>query len=382
MEAVESRPVDLNGSVDLNRSVARSAGLEIVRIGEVRAWNSLLTALPSAHILQSFQWGEIKARYGWSPHRLAFLEEGVPIAAASVLVRPTPYLPLSVLYSPKGPILDYRHTGRLEKVLQSLEDFARSQRGIFIKIDPDVPANDQATIKLLEQRNWRYSQEQIQFRNSLVIDLRQGEGDLLRQMKPKTRYNIRLGLRRGIVIVDGTPADLVAFYQMFLETSQRDGFVIRPFQYYMDTWRILLESNLANLILAYYGGRLLAGLMVVRFDTRAWYMYGASREMHRDLMPNHVLQWEAMCWAKSQGCHTYDMWGAPEKLDPSDPLWGVYRFKEGFGGDFVSHIGAWDFAARSLLHRVYSSLAPAYVQLLQRMYKPDVLRSTGGGMGI
>ena len=103
-----------------------------------------------------------------------------------------------------------------------------------------------------------------------------------------------------------------------------------------------------------------------RFGNKAWYMYGASRDLHRNLMPNHLLQWEAMRWAKAQGCTVYDMWGAPDVLDESDPMWGVYRFKEGFGGQFVRHLGAYDHPASRLLYQFYTATVPHYLEMLRK----------------
>jgi len=111
-----------------------------------------------------------------------------------------------------------------------------------------------------------------------------------------------------------------------------------------------------------------AMVLVFRFAGRAWYMYGASRAVHREKMPNHLLQWEAMQWAREQGCTVYDMWGAPDVLDESDPLWGVYRFKQGFGGEFVRHIGAWDFPVSRFGYWLYTVVMPRALAMMRRRY--------------
>ena len=94
-------------------------------------------------------------------------------------------------------------------------------------------------------------------------------------------------------------------------------------------------------------------------------MYGMSREAHREKMPNHLLQWEAMRWAKAAGCETYDFWGAPDELTEADPMWGVWKFKEGFGGQVVRHIGAWDYAPSPLLYRLYTAILPRVLDVLR-----------------
>ncbi|MFB0535997.1 MAG: lipid II:glycine glycyltransferase FemX [Anaerolineae bacterium] len=331
-------------------------------------WNEVVAQLPCSHVLQSFEWGEFKAKYGWRPTRLLFEEGNQVRAAASVLCRQLPRFPLRVMYVPKGPLLDYSDGQLLSRVLASLEELARAQRAIFVKIDPDVRLEEKVS-ETLRGRGWRSSSEQIQFRNTILVDLQQSEDELLASMKAKTRYNIRLAARRGVRVRVGRPDDLPLFYEMYAETGRRDDFIIRPFAYYRDAWGAFIEAGLACLFLAEYEGEPLAGLIAFRFGQRAWYMYGASTEKHRNLMPNHLLQWEAIRWAKGAGCTVYDMWGAPDVLSEDNPMWGVYRFKEGFGGQFVRHIGAYDYPVSRSLCWAYTVLMPRYLDLLRARHR-------------
>jgi len=346
--------------------------MKVIEVIEHDLWNNALLQLPYQHVLQSYEWGQFKARHGWKPLRLLFEKNGSVQAAASILKRRLPYLPLCIMYVPKGPALDYSDDELLEYVLAALEDVAKRHHAIFIKIDPDVCLDELSSpaaevITTLEKRGWRLSSEQIQFRNTVLIDLTREENDLLKAMKSKTRYNVRLAARRGVKVRIGGPDDLSLFYEMYAETSARDGFIIRPFDYYCDAWQSFTKANLAQLFIAEYEGQPLAGLILFRFGKKAWYMYGASRNLHRNLMPNHLLQWEAMRWAKAQGCTVYDLWGAPDVLDESDPLWGVYRFKEGFGGRFVRHIGAYDYPSSRFLYQFYTVIVPGYLEMLRKM---------------
>ncbi|MBL7184204.1 MAG: peptidoglycan bridge formation glycyltransferase FemA/FemB family protein [Anaerolineae bacterium] len=346
--------------------------MRVTEITERDLWNQALLKLPYNHVLQSYEWGQFKAQYGWTPLRLLFFEEedGVVRAAASVLRRRFLHLPLCIMYVPKGPALDYGNGGLLKRVLSTLQDVARRHHAIFIKVDPDVCLEDHSSpstqvITALENRGWRLSSEQIQFRNTILIDLTREEDELLKAMKSKTRYNVRLAERRGVEVRLGALADLPLFYEIYVETSSRDEFIIRPFAYYRHAWKAFIEANLAQLFIAEYEGQPLAGLILFRFGKKVWYMYGASRALHRSLMPNHLLQWEAMRWAKAQGCTVYDLWGAPDVRDESDPLWGVYRFKEGFGGQFVRHIGAYDYPVSRLLYQFYTVTVPRYLEVLR-----------------
>jgi len=312
---------------------------------------------------------------GWTASRLLFHDEADDrmVAAASVLLRQLPRLPAAIAYVPKGPAFDYGDASLADTVLASLEVEARRSRVVFIKIDPDVPSESEqgsALMDLLRRRGWRSSLEQIQYRNTILSDLVPDEEALMSSMKSKTRYNIRLAARRGVSVRHGTTADLAAFYDMYRETALRDGFIIRPFEYYRQAWESFLSASMARLLLADVEGATIAGLLLFTFADRAWYMYGASTTSHRQLMPNHLLQWEAIRWAKAQGCTTYDWWGAPDVLNDSDPMWGVYRFKIGFGGQFTPWIGAWDYPTSPMLYWLYSVVMPRVLGLMRRRHNP------------
>jgi lipid II:glycine glycyltransferase (peptidoglycan interpeptide bridge formation enzyme) len=344
--------------------------LSVDEIHDMGAWDGALRALPSAHVLQSWAWTETKGQTGWRAVRMLWVVDGGPAAAAALLLRRlSARLPVAVGYVPKGPTLDWSDAELAAQVLQRIQDEAQRRRAIFVKIDPDVRADvdtGQTVQSLLTRLGWRVSNEQIQFRNTMITDLVPDDEILLANMKPKWRYNIRLSERRGVVVRDGTRADLPGFYGMYVETGGRDGFLVRPYPYYESIWSQFLAQGLAHLLLAELEGKLVAGLMLFRFGETAWYFYGASTANGRDAMPNHALQWAALRWAKAAGCTRYDWWGAPDKLAESDPMWGVYRFKVGFGGEFVPWIGAWDFPVNRPLYWLYTVAMPRILDLARR----------------
>jgi lipid II:glycine glycyltransferase (peptidoglycan interpeptide bridge formation enzyme) len=370
-----------------------TGGWSCREVTDAGAWDQLLLALPNPHILQSWAWGQFKSRHGWSAIRLVFEEEGQVVAAASVLQRKLPRLPVSILYVSKGPNLDWEDSTGAHRVLAELEGLARRRRALFVKIDPDIyfpeegttpgadtalssgahngtllsrPACAPQTARLLTERGWCPSDEQIQFRNTVLLDLRGSEEELLAAMKQKTRDNVRLAGRKGVTIRRGTVDDLSYFYQLYSETAQRDGFLIRPVDYYLDAWGSFLERDMAHLLLAEVEGEATAGLILFTFGPTAWYMYGASSGHHRRLMPNNLLQWEAMRQARAAGCTLYDLWGAPDRLDQSDPMWGVVRFKLGLGGRLAEGLGAWDYATHGTAYRFYTEIMPRYLSWLRR----------------
>lgn len=343
--------------------------MELVAVHDRTKWNRALLRLPRPHILQSWEWGAFKSRHGWSAtHWLLTDANGTPRAAALVLQRRLWRLPWGLLYVPKGPLLDPTDLEAWDGILAHLERLGRRQRTIFVKLDPDVSVDQDAVTGLLSRRRWRPSTEQIQFRNTMTLDLTQDEDTLLAEMKSKWRYNIRLADRRGVTVRAGSVDDLPLLYDMYRETALRDGFVIRPFDYYRDAWGSFVESGLAHPLIAQVDGDPVAMLILFNFGATAWYMYGASRDRHRDKMPNHLLQWRALCWAKSIGCTVYDMWGAPDEPIESDPLWGVYRFKQGFGASLAQHIGAYDYPISRPWYWVYTVLMPRLLAMMRRRH--------------
>ena len=286
---------------------------------------------------------------------------------------------LSILYAPKGPVLDWTNESLRNRVLNDLQSLAKKQGAIFLKMDPDVvlgtgvPAGEvidnggQAVMSELERRGWRSSSDQIQFKNTVLIDLNPSEEELLARMKQKTRYNIRLAEKKGVLVRIGTQEDLATLYEMYAETSVRDGFVIRDNGYYQTVWKTFMSSEepTCEPLIADVDGEPVAGIFVFYFAGRAYYVYGMSRNAHREKMPTYLLQWEAMKRAKAKGCDVYDLWGAPDVFDESDSMWGVYRFKEGLGGELVRTLGAWDFAPSPLWYKMYSEIIPRVLDLMR-----------------
>lgn len=354
--------------------------------GDPKDWNNLIASFPGAHILQTWEWGQAKAHYGWMPSTRIWRDSQGQIRAAALILERDFSLrglrfPWKVMYIPKGPLLlDWTDRSLRKQVLDDLGRLGWQRGAIFVKIDPDVrlgsgvPGTGEAiedpvgqeVFSDLKRAGWRFSPEQVQFRNTVLIDLKAEPEALLAGMKQKIRYNIRLAERKGVFVRSGTEADLGLLYRMYAETSARDGFVIREEAYYRLVWETFMRAGVAEPLVAEVVGEPVAALIVFRFAGKAWYLYGMSRQAHRDKMPNHLLQWEAMLRARAAGCTIYDLWGAPDTFDGSDPLWGVYRFKEGFGGQVVRYIGAWDLPIRPFVFRLYNEVMPRVLAWMRR----------------
>jgi peptidoglycan pentaglycine glycine transferase (the first glycine) len=366
--------------------------------GGAQEWNRLVASLPEPHLLQTWEWAQVKARYGWQSSPFVWpAGNGKVRAAAMLLQRSLPLrgfaARLRVLYVPKGPLLDWSQAALRGEVLEDLQRFARRRGAIFLKIDPDVRLGtgvpgtaeadeDRAGQEVrsdLVRRGWVFSGEQVQFRNTVLLDLRPSEEELLAGMKPKTRYNIRLAERKGVRVRPAGEAELAALYAMYAETSGRDGFAIRARDYYLAVWETFLRSVDPHLepLVAEVDGEPVAALFLFRFAGRAYYLYGMSRAAHREKMPNHLLQWEAVRRARQAGCTVYDLWGAPDDFSGTDPLAGVFRFKDGFGGRVVRTLGAWDYPCGGFWYPVYTRVLPRILAMMRWRGRGRTLRSLG-----
>lgn len=337
------------------------------------AWDEFVAAHPQGHILQTAGWGELKAAFGWKAERVALLEDGAPRAGALVLYRPLPAGLGSLVYVPRGPVMDWERPGAAE-LLDVLCGRARARRAVVLILEPDLPDHSLWRERLTALGLRPSPLGSIQPRQTIVVDIGRSEEEILAGMKPKTRYNIRLAERKGVTVWEGTEADLPAFHQLMAQTAARDRFGIHSPAYYEQAYRLFVLQGRARLLMAGVEGEPVAALMAFALGKRAWYFYGASGDTHREKMPTYRLQWEAIRWARSQGCTEYDLWGVPdedeERLEAEftrhqDGLWGVYRFKRGFGGQLVRTVGAWERPFHPLLHRLYA-LATAVQRRLPR----------------
>jgi lipid II:glycine glycyltransferase (peptidoglycan interpeptide bridge formation enzyme) len=358
-------------------------------------WNQLISQLPDPHFLQTYEWGQVKAKYGWVPYYAVWTEDGkfsvssnyqLPITnvvAATLILKRTAFRRFSIFYAPKGPLMDWTNESLRKQVLDDLQSFAKKQGAIFLKLDPDVVLgrgvpvsvdevtenSGQTVMSDLRRRGWVESSDQVQFRNTVMVDLSASEDEILMRMKQKTRYNVRLAEKKGVTVRVGGVDDLPMLYKMYAETSVRDGFVIRDENYYMTVWKLFMSTvhgqPSAAPLIAEVDGEAVAAIFLFMFAGRGYYVYGMSRNAHREKMPTYLLQWAAMKHAKAHGCLTYDLWGAPDVFDESDSMWGVYRFKEGLGGEVVRTLGAYDFAPSKLWYSMYSDVMPRVLNFMR-----------------
>jgi len=325
-------------------------------------WDEFVVAHPAAHILQTSAWGALKAQFGWEDERVALADGDRIIAGAQILYRRLPFGLGRLAYVPKGPLVDWTEAEHVCALLAALDQAARAGGAIALTLEPDLPDETQHHERMtaLSFRPAPFSS--VQPRRTIIVDISGDEDAILAAMRQKTRYNVRLAARKGVTVREGTEADLPAFHALNAATARRDRFGVHDPAYYEAAYRLFVPRGWARLLLAEVEREPVAALMVFALGRRAWYFYGASGDAHREKMAPYLLQWEAMRWAKSRGCTEYDLWGVPDEDEATleaqfehrqDGLWGVYRFKRGFGGRLVRSAGAWDRIYRPGLYRIY-----------------------------
>jgi len=311
-------------------------------------WNQFLTNFPDAHLLQMGEWGELKEGFGWEPVRVILENAGVQI-----LFRRLP-LGFTIGYIPKAS--SDQLTASNDQFWREVDLVCRKNRAVFLKIEPD--AWDDATN--LYPATFKNSTHNIQPPRTILLDIQAAEEDILARMKPKCRYNIRLAEKKGVTVRAWD--DVSAFHEMMIVTGGRDKFGVHSNEYYQRAYDLFHPKGTCELLVAEYEGKPLASLMVFANGKRAWYVYGASNNEERNRMPTYLLQWEAIRWAKARGCEEYDLWGVPDEDEETleaqfesrhDGLWGVYRFKRGFGGQVKRAVQALDRVYNPLLYWAY-----------------------------
>lgn len=310
-------------------------------------WDSFLARFPKAHLLQSGEWGDLKSNFDWSPERVQAGDSG-----AQILFRRLP-LGLTIAYIPKGPVGE-----DWTALWPEIDLVCRRRKAILLKVEPDAWEGEDREIAA--KMPGFIPSTSIQPRRTVVVDLSGSEEEWLARMKQKTRYNIRLAQKKDVLIREST--DIDAFQQLMMTTGRRDGFGVHTLAYYRRAYDLFTATGKAALLQAEYQGHALAAIMIFAAGERAWYLYGASSDEERNRMPTYLLQWEAMRWAAARGCKSYDLWGVPDEDEEtlesqfeqrSDGLWGVYRFKRGFGGQLMRSVRAWDRVYKPLLYQAY-----------------------------
>jgi lipid II:glycine glycyltransferase (peptidoglycan interpeptide bridge formation enzyme) len=331
---------------------------------EDAAWDEFVAGHPHGSLLQTTGWARLKNRFGWSSHRVWLRRDGRFVAGAQILFRSAAFGMANIGYIPHGPLVDWHDSEQVDILFNQIDQSVYDHRAGILKIEPLIWQEEFGESQwraLCRDNNLRTPSDTIQPPRTILVDLRPPEEEILASMKQKTRYNIRLSERRGVMVREGTAADLPAFVRLMQATGQRDHFGVHEPNYYAAAYELFAPEN-AVLLIAEYDAVPLAAAFISAIGRVATYLYGASGNDERNRMPTYAVQWAAIRWARQRGCTTYDLWGIPdaepEKLEAEfgareDGLWPIYRAKRGYGGRIQRTVGAADRVYNDLLYRLY-----------------------------
>ena len=315
--------------------------VRLVTPDEKTRWNAIVD-----HPLQSWEWGEFRSAMGLDVLRLGVYEKNTLIQGWQVTFHPVPHTSFTVGYFPKGP-------APTQMMISELIKFSRPKHAIFIQLEPNV-----LSYELLAVNNQQFvpSHRPLFTKYTFVLDLTRTEEELLSAMHNKTRYNIRVAQKHGVVVKeDNSDIAFSAYLSLSEETTQRQKFYAHNQTYHQKMWETLQKAGIAHLFTATLDNSIIAAWIVFVWKDTIYYPYGASSREHRETMAPTLLLWEIVRWGKLHGYQSFDLWGALGPVpNEHDPWFGFHRFKQGFAPQLVEFLGSFDLVLHPWLYRLYT----------------------------
>ena len=303
---------------------------------------------------QSLEWANVKT--SWK--REVILAEDSSkkiIGSLMVWVRKIPIFG-NIMYSARGPVCDIHNLEVLKQITEGAKILAKKYNAIVLRIEPDIESSDTIFKDIMIQLGYQIKDDAKNFRDEIqpryVFRLEtkgRTEDEIFKAFHQKTRYNVRLATKKGVTIKDGTKEDLKDFHKIMVTTGIRDGFITRPLEYFEKMLDCLGPDHM-KILMAYYDGKPISGVIPIMYGNKTWYLYGASSNEHRNLMPNYLLQWEMIKIALKRHSDIFDLRGVPGIADDSN---GLYRFKKGFGAKYIEFVGEVYIPFKPLTYRLY-----------------------------
>lgn len=312
-------------------------------------YNKLVT-----HVIQSWEWGEFRKSLGLPLLRYGIYKNNKLLSAFQLTLHKIPFTNQYVGYLPKGPKPD-------KQLAEALIIIGKEQRCAFIKVEPNVMVESESHKESKESevaKDFIPSPKPLFTKYNFILDLTKSEEELLKNMHPKTRYNIRLAQKHGVKTEERTDDEAFKIYlKLYFETTKRQGYHGHNENYHRKVWETLKKEGIATLLIAHLKNEPLAAWMLLKFKGTLYYPYGGSSTTHREVMANNLIAWEAIKLGKKLGLKKFDMWGA---LGPganfSDPWYGFHKFKMGYGGKLLEYIGTYDLVFNWPLYWAFTAI--------------------------
>lgn len=317
-------------------------------------FNPTLYNLTTQHPLQSWEWGEARKKTGIDILRIGEFDGNDLKKSYLITLHKIPYTSYQIGYIPRSLI-------PTKELIEFLKNQKISKKVIFYKFEP----YEKKTIKIEQDLSSLTKSSKPLFTPwTILLDISKSKEELNKNLKPKTRYNIKLAQKKGVIVKEeSNQKGYKIFEKLYFETTKRQGYHGHDKNYHEAIWNSL-KGKMSNILIAYYKNEPLSAYELFIFKNRGYYVYGASSDKYRNLMASNLLMWEALMFCKNKGCTSFDMWGSlPKNYSQNHPYAGFTRFKEGYGGDFVEMIGSFDFIVKPFIYRLYN-----FAYFLRKMY--------------
>ncbi|MFA5051725.1 MAG: peptidoglycan bridge formation glycyltransferase FemA/FemB family protein [Patescibacteria group bacterium] len=322
---------------------------------------------PGSQFLQSWPWGDFQRAVPRPVRRWGVYENHALVGAAQLIEHQLP-LGKKYWYCPRGPVIDDRlpvdrYGVAARQLLEEIMGQAEKNGCMFVKIEPAWGQSSETVLGTIA-RGWQMKKvDQVQPAQTWLLDLGQSEEQLLAAMHHKTRYNVKLAERKGVIVRTAeTVNDFDAFLALTTQTARRDKITTHSPDYYRIMHRALVTNGFLQLFSAEYEGKNIAANIVIFFGDTVTYLHGASGDERREMMAPHLLQWRQIQEAKKRGYKKYDFGGVVLNEDESHPWAGITRFKQGFGGYGVSYLGAYDLILDPVWYTIYKTAQKAMMR--------------------
>ena len=332
--------------------------MRFLEVADKEAYKEFLSNHERCNFQQSLEWGNVKE--AWKKEVILSIDENGNIRGSlCVWIRKIPIFG-NIMYSARGPVCDIHNEEILKDLTDGANELARKYKAFVLRVEPDIKKDDKEFRDIVTKLGYKIKDDAKNFKDEIQprfvfrLDIKgKTEDEVFSNFHSKTRYNIRLANKKGVLIKEGSKEDLKDFHNIMVETGKRDDFIIRSLSYFQKMYDELVPTGNMKLLMAYHEDKPIAGIIPIIYGKNVWYLYGASSNSHRNLMPNYLLQWTMIKQAIDMGANMYDFRGVSGVVDENHPQYGLYRFKKGFGAEFTEFIGEVYIAYKPLIYKMY-----------------------------
>jgi lipid II:glycine glycyltransferase (peptidoglycan interpeptide bridge formation enzyme) len=326
-----------------------------------KVWEDFVLSHPDVNFLQSWSWGEVHRELGGKIFRLGFFEQG-KLKGICLLLKQEAKRGL-YLECPGGPLIDWDKPIYFEAFIDQLKTIGAEENCVFIRLRPPL-LKSLANRLLFKKKGFIPAPMHLHAEDTLQLDLKKSEEQLLRAMRKNTRYLVKKAEKQGVKVIQSMDIkDIDILYKLQLETVERQHFIPFKKEYFIKEFENFLKDNKVRIFKALYQRKVLSIALIIFYGKEAVYHYSGSSSAWRKIPASYLLQWEAIKEAKKQGCQVYNFWGIAPGDNPHHRFAGVTLFKKGFGGEEVSYLHAHDLPLKSKYWLIY------FFETIRRIYR-------------